>query len=511
MRAPMLLRAAATGVILAAVHGCSSTPAPAPAPAPVVTPTPTPPVAEAAPAPLIDTVPPVLGPAPSVTLPPIDRRTLPNGMTLLVVEQHELPVADFVLVVGSGTEADPAAHGGLASLTASLLREGTTTRSATALADQLSFLGASLFATSGWDMSQVALHTTTAQMDSALALFADVVQRPAFAAADVDRLKKQRLTDLLQARDRPRDIADRVYAQMLYGTAHPYGRPPMGTEQSTTAITRSDIRRFYDTYYRPNNATLIVVGDVTPADVERRARALLGSWPRRAVPQTKYPASSMTAAKPTIYLVDKPGAPQSSIRIGDIGVARSTPDYFALMVMNTILGGSFTSRLNQNLREKRGYTYGAGSGFTMRRQPGPFTARAEVTGTKTDSSLIEFMNELRSIRDTVSSAELARAKRYLELQLPGEFETTSSIASQLVPVVVHNLPLDFYSSYVQQIEQVTQADIRRVAQRYVDPAKMAIVVVGDRASIEPGIRALNLGDVSVRDLNGAVLANPAKP
>jgi predicted Zn-dependent peptidase len=495
---------------LALLVACSSVPAPAPAP---VTPAPapaTPPVAQAAPAPLIDTLPPTLGPAPSVTLPPIDRRTLPNGMTLLVVEQHELPLADFVLVLGSGNEADPAARGGLASLTAALLREGTTTRSSIAIADQLSFLGATLNSASGWDMSQVALHTTTAQMDSALALFGDVVLHPAFAAKDVARLKQQRLTDLLQSRDRPRDIADRVYAQVLYGAAHPYGRPATGTEQSTSAITGSDVRRFYESYYRPNNATLIVVGDVTAADVERRARVLFAGWQRRTVPETKYPASTTSLAKPAIFLVDKPGAPQSSIRIGEIGVPRSTADYFALQVMNTILGGSFTSRLNQNLREKRGYTYGAGSGFAMRRQAGPFTARAEVTGTKTDSSLIEFMNELRSIRDTVSSAELARAKRYLELQLPGDFETTGSIAGQLVPVVVYNLPLDFYSGYVQQIENVTQADVQRVARQYLDPAKMALVVVGDRASIESGIRALNIGDVSIRDLNGG-MATPTEP
>ena len=492
------------------VAACAPTSTPPPAPAPVVT-APTPAPAQPAPAPQTDTAPPVLGPAPSVTLPPIDRRTLTNGMTLLVVEQHELPLADFVRVIGSGTETDPDARGGLASLTAALLREGTTTRSAMQIADQLSFLGADVSSGSGWYLSQLSLHTTTAEMESALALFADVALHAAFAASEVERLKKQRLTDLLQSRDRPRDIADRVYAQALYGSAHPYGRPATGTEQSTKAIRATDVRRFFQTYYRPNNATLIVVGDVTPADVERRARALFGSWRRGDVPATTYPRATSGATKPTIFLVDKPGAPQSSIRIGEIGVARSTPDYFALMVMNTILGGSFTSRLNQNLREKRGYTYGAGSGFAMRRQPGPFVARAEVTGTKTDSSLIEFMNELRSIRDTVSSTELARAKRYLELQLPGDFETTGSIAAQLVPVVVYGLPLDFYSSYVQRIENVTQADVQRVAREYVDPSKMAIVVVGDRASIEAGSRALGMGEVTLRDVNGAIVANSPRP
>ena len=505
-RTDSTIRAALAGAVLLA--GCTSAPAPIPTPAPAPVETaPAPAAAPAAPARPLDTLPPSLGAAPSITLPPIVRRALPNGMTLVVVEHHELPVVDFVMVVGTGTEADPARHMGLASLTAQLLREGTTTRTSPQLADQLAFLGARLSTTSGWDLSQVALHVPAAQIDSALALFADVVLRPAFAAADVDRLKKQRLTELLQSKDRPPQIADRIYASVLFGPAHPYGQPAAGTEATTRAITRSDITRFYQTYYRPNNATLIVVGDVTADDVERRARSLFGSWARRAVPQTRYPTTT-AATKPTVVIVDKPGAPQSSIRIGTIGVARSTPDYFGLQVMNTILGGSFTSRLNQNLREKRGYTYGARSAFGMRRHEGPFTASAEVTGTKTDSSLIEFMNELKAIRESITPQEVERAKRYLQLQLPGNFETTQSIALQLVPLVVYGLPLEYYSSYVQNIEAVTLEDLQRVARRYIDPSRMSIVVVGDRASIEPAVRALNLGTISIRDVSGAPITTP---
>ena len=498
-------RGAAIGVGFAlalASAGCASTPGPMPTAAPQV-PLPQPAPSSAAMA-TIDSVPPTLGPAPKLTVPPIVRRTLPNGMTLLVVEQHELPLADFLLLVGSGNEADPAAHGGLASLTALLVREGTTTRTSPQIADQLSYLGATLNTGSGWDMSQVGLHTPTAQLDSALALFADVVTHPSFPQKEVDRVKKQRLTELLQAKDRARDIADRVFASVLYGNGHPYGHPATGTEESTKALTRPDVKAFYDTYYRPNNTTLVVVGDVTPDDVERRARILFARWTRKAIPDTRYPQLAAVSATPIIYLVDKPGAPQSSIRIGNIGVPRSTSDYFALQVMNTILGGSFTSRLNQNLREKRGYTYGAASGFSMRRQAGPFSARAEVTGTKTDSSLVQFLDELRAIRDTVSTAELTRAKRYLQLGLPSDFETTTDIAFQLVPVVLYGLPADYYSTYVQQIENVTQSDVRRVANQYIDPSKMSIVVVGDRASIESSLKALNFGEISLRDINGAV-------
>ena len=467
----------------------------------------TPPAAAPAPAAAFDrSMPPEPGPMPALTLPPVERRTLPNGLTLLVVEHHELPVADFILIVSSGGEADPRGKTGAATLTAAMLDEGAGDRDALGVADQESFLGIRLSTSGGWDASTVALHTPTAQLDSALALFADVALRPTFPARELERLRQERLTQLIQLRDQPRAIASLAHAAILYGPEHPYGSSLIGTEQTTRAITRSDIQQFYEQHYRPNNATLVVVGDVTPDDVERRARAHFGAWTQRAVPA---PAFGRTPQVPTttVYLIDKPGAPQSSIRIGTIGVPRSTEDYFPILVMNTILGGSFTSRLNQNLRETHGYSYGAGSGFSMRRAAGPFVASAEVTGTKTDSSLVEFMKELRAIRDTVPAAELAKAKQYLQLQLPLEFETTGDIASQLVPLALYGLPLDYYNTYGPRIEEVSQADVQRVAQRYIDPDRLAIVVVGDRQSIEGTVRALGLGNVSIRDLSG----QPSEP
>ena len=461
--------------------------APAPAPAPIQR--------------FDRSVPPEAGPPPELSLPPIERRTLPNGLTLLIVEHHELPVADFILIVGSGGEANQSGKAGLATLTASMLDEGAGTRDALAIADQEAFLGIRLSTSSGWDASTVALHTPIAQLDSALALFADVALRPTFPRQELERLRKERLTQLIQQRDQPRAVASLAHAAILYGRSHPYGNPLLGTERSTRAITHADIRQFYEQHYRPNNATLIVVGDVTPDDIERRARAHFGGWAPRPVPPPAFGTPPEVPAT-TIYLIDKPGAPQSSIRIGTIGVPRSTEDYFAILVMNTILGGSFTSRLNQNLRETHGYAYGAGSGFAMRRAAGPFVASAEVTGTKTDSSLVEFMKELRAIRDTVPAGELAKAKRYLQLQLPLDFETTGDIAGQLVPIALYGLPLDYYDSYVQQIEQVSQADVQRVARRYIEPGRMAVVVVGDRRSIEASLRALDVGTVSIRNLEG---------
>jgi predicted Zn-dependent peptidase len=444
---------------------------------------------------------PALGPAPTVSLPPIQTRELSNGLKLVVVEQHELPLADFVLLVGTGAEADPANRAGLATLTADLLTEGTATRSSLQIADQEAYLGVELNTGAGWDASRIQLHTPTAQLDSALALMADVALRPSFPARELERVRKERLTGLIQLRDRPPAIADRAYASIVFGAAHPYGHPAGGTEAATRAVTRADVQRFYRAAYVPNNATLIAVGDVTLDDVARRAEALFGSWARGTAPAQSF-STPPKAATTTVYVIDKPGAVQSSIRIGGVGVPRSTRDYFALSVMNTILGGSFTSRLNQNLRETHGYSYGARSRFDMRRAAGPFTAQAEVTGTKTDSALFEFMKELRAIRDTVPADELAKAKRFLQLQLPGAFETTGSIAAQVVPVVLYGLPLDYYNGYVQQIERVTQADVQRVARQYVDPSNAVVVIVGDRKSIEPGLRALGVGSIVIRNLEG---------
>lgn len=445
--------------------------------------------------------PPTLGPPPKVSLPPVVTRQLPNGLKLMIVEQHELPLADFVLVLGGGGTRDPMNKGGVANLTSSMLTEGTTSRSALEIADQIAFLGIGLGAGSSWDASTVNLHTPTSQLDSALALFADVVLHPAFRTEDFDRVKKNRLTSLVQLKDRPTAIADQAYASILYGASHPYGHNLLGTEASVSGMAVADLQSFYASSFAPNNATLIVVGDVTPAQVEQKISKLFASWPKGNVTPFTF-TDAPKAGATTVYLIDKPGAAQSSFRIGSVGVPRSTKDYFALSVMNTILGGTFTSRLMQNLRETHGYTYGARSRFDMRQSAGPFTASAEVVAAKTDSALVEFMKELNAIRDTVPTVELNKAKRFMQLSMPGDFETTQQIANQLIPVVLYGLPLDYYNSYVANIDKVTQADVQRVARQYINPANLAVVIVGDRKTIEAGIKAVNTGPISIRDFFG---------
>jgi predicted Zn-dependent peptidase len=335
---------------------------------------------------------------------------------------------------------------------------------------------------------------------------ADVALRPTFPADELERQRDDRLTGLLQARDDPPTIAALAFARVLYGPEHRFGTATVGTGATIAAFTADDLRGFYRSAVRPDNATLLVVGDVTRSTVVPLLESAFGAWKadgpapvHRTLPTT----AERTARE--VYIVDKPGAPQTQVRIGSVAVPRSTPDYFPIQVMNTILGGSFSSRLNLNLREEHGYTYGAGSSFDMRATPGPFAATAGVQTDKTSESLTEFFKELNAISETVPADELARAKNYVALRFPGGFETTADISRRLEELLIYKLPDDYFAKYVQNIQSVTAADVRRVARKYIEAGRFAVVVAGDRATIEPGIRALNLGpihELSIDDVFG---------
>ncbi len=453
------------------------------------------------------TTPPSLKAPTPLVVPKMIERTLPNGLRLIFVEQHELPLVDVNLVFRTGPEADPKGKAGLATLTANMLDEGAGTLDALGIAEQIGYLAIRLNSGSGFEQSSVSLHTTRATLDSALALMADIVLRPTFPQKEFDRLKSDRLTALLQEVDRGPAIADRAFNAIVFGEDHPYGRSPSGTREDAETITRDDVRTFWNTWYRPNNATLVIVGDLSLADAVAKATATFASWTPETLPVL--PKVTPAAAGSTrIYVVDKPKAPQTSFRIGGIGVARTTADYYPLMVMNTALGASFTSRLNNNLRETKGYTYGAGSGFAMRREPGAFTARAEIVAEKTDSALVEFMKELKGIRTPMPAAELAKTKRYLQLGYAEGFESTGDIAGQIAALVPYGIPLSALGRFNGGIGAVTTADVRRVATRYLDPSKLAIVVAGDRSSILPALQALKIAPVEVRDAKGRGVITP---
>jgi predicted Zn-dependent peptidase len=439
--------------------------------------------------------PPALGPVARLTLPPIQKSTLSNGLPVWLVEAHEVPLVQISLVVFAGSGDDPAGQFGVASLTAAMLDEGAGARAALEIADAAEFLGASLTTSSSFDASAVRLNVPTRRLAEALPLMSDVALRPTFPVAELERLRQERLTAILQARDDASAVAAPAFSQVVFGKTHRYGTGANGTTSTLKSFTPEELRAFHSRYYQPGNATLIVVGDVTGAEVMPVLEKEFGAWKRgAAVSRTPVPMAPQLTAR-EVVLVDMPSAEQSQIRIGWVGVPRSTPDYFTLQVLNTVLGGSFTSRLNQNLREEHGYTYGASSRFDMRLSAGAFLAGAGVQTDKTSESLQEFFKELDAIGMPMSADELAKAKNYLALGFPSDFETIGDLAGRLEEMAVYRLPESYYSDYVSRIQAVTAADVQRAAATYVQPGRFAVVVVGDRKRIEPGIRALNLGPI----------------
>jgi zinc protease len=441
--------------------------------------------------------PPALGPAPSLKMPAIQKQKLANGVNVWIVEHHEVPLAQINVIVRSGSAADPIGKYGVGSLTAAMLDEGAGSRSSLELADALEFLGANLTTTSSFDYSAVRMSVPVTKLADALPLIADVSLRPTFPAGDLDRLRKERLTGLLQARDNPAALIQLAFPRVIFGPTHRYGTSANGLPPAIEAFTVADLQSFYRAHYRPDNSTILVVGDVTPATLTPLLEQQFGSWKSEGIAPlvAEVPTAPQLKSR-QIFIVDKPDAPQSQIRIGWVGVPRSTPDYAALEVLNTILGGSFTSRLNQNLREKNGFSYGASSAFDMRSSSGPFLATAGVQTDKTGPAVGEFFNELNAIVKPIPEDELTKAKNYVALSFPGEFETTGDLARKLEELVVYNLPEDTFSNFVATVTKVTAADLQRLAARHIQADKMAVVIVGDRKTIEAPIRQLNLGPIN---------------
>jgi predicted Zn-dependent peptidase len=442
--------------------------------------------------------PPAVGPPPALHLPPLEKRTLSNGLPVWIMGIHKVPTVHVQLVIKSGSAVDPAKKYGLASLTADMLDEGAGTRSALDIADAVDYLGATLNTEARSDASYVDLHVPVARLADALSIFADVAVKPTFPESELKRLREEALTSLIQAQDDPEQLVQFAFPRLLYGATHRYGTLSMGTAASLKGLTVDDLKAFHASEYRPGNATVVVTGDIAPDTVVPQLEQALGSWKGGAGTAVQISQAPQVTAR-RLILIDKPGAAQSQIRIGSVGVPRSTPDYFALSVLNTILGGSFTSRLNSNLREQHGYAYGASSFFDMRRAAGPFYAAAGVQTDKTSEALTEFFKELTRIHETVPADELEKAKSSLSLALPRRFETTRAMAGSLSQLYLYDLPADFYATYGERVHAVTAADVKRAADKYIVPDKMLVVVVGDRKVIEAGVRALNLGPVTIVD------------
>ena len=416
---------------------------------------------------------------------------LKNGLTVYHLERAEPPIVTARLIVNAGLLANPLARPGLADFSLSLLDEGTATRNSLDIADELALLGADLSSQTQRDASVLEISALASQFPQALAVFADVVQRPTFPAAEVARVRQSRLAAIVTSRDDPSALSDAAFRRALYGTTHPYGQTSLGSEVSINATTESELKAFWLTWFRPNNAALIVVGAMDRGQLQSLVEREFGEWAAAPVPErplTRAFPSKATAAK--LIVVDKPGVNQTALRVGRVAAARATPDFYALQLLNEILGGAYTSRLNMNIREEKGYAYGAFSRFDYGRVPGPFAVITSVRSDATAPAVKEIDLELTKLTAKPPNAgEFTQARDSLVRSLPSAFETNAGISGAFANLFVYGLPLDYYARLPGDLTRVRPNAIERVAKRYLDPAGMVVVAVGERAAIEPPLEA----------------------
>ncbi|AMV36531.1 M16 family metallopeptidase [Planctomyces sp. SH-PL62] len=448
---------------------------------------------------------PEVGAPPAFTPPAFVRRTLSNGLPIWIVPRRELPIVSFRLVVGFGETSAPGGKEGLGSLTVGLLDAGTKRRDSFQIAGALAEIGASLDLTCGLEWSGATVTTLLRHMDRALDVFADAILAPTFPEDEVERRKLLRLADLESRRDSADEVAEDLFRKLLFGGEHPYGRPQFGTEESVASITRADAAAFHEAYFIPSAATLIVVGDVDPDAIARTLEARFGGWKARPAPPKVVPTPPTTNPD-AVFVVDKPGAAQSVLAIGRLGVERKSPEAPALGVLNAIVGGQFSSRLNMKLREEKGYSYGVGSDFRSLRAPGWFEVRGSVQTAVTRESVEEIRRELAELHGPrpITDAEFDSARRRVVYGFPSRFETTFDVADQLSEPAAYDLGDDYLATYLRRVEAVDRARIQELADRYLKPEAMTTLIVGDRDAIEPELRKLpEAADVRFVDEDGS--------
>jgi zinc protease len=448
---------------------------------------------------------PTPGPDPEVKFPAFQRATLANGLKIVLAERHSLPMVDFTMQLDAGYAADQFAIPGTAKLTSQMLDEGTARRTALQISDELHLLGANLSAGSDLDSCSVSMSALTATLDSALNIYADVILNPAFPEADFKRLQKQLAATIQREKTQPFGMALRVFPKLLYGSGHAYGNPltGSGTEESVAKITRADLKKFHDTWFKANNATLIIVGDTTLKEITPKLEKLFAGWKPGDVP-AKNLATVEQQKKSAVYLIDRPGSIQSVILAGHVGLPKSNPDEIAIETMNVVLGGAFTSRLNMNLREEKHWAYGAGTVVFAARGQGPFVAYGPVQTDKTKESMIEMDKELHGILGArpITGEELTTAQKQETLALPGDWETMSAVESSIDNIVKFGLPENYYTTYPGKVRALTVDDLAKAAKEEVHPDQLVWVVVGDRSKIEAGMRELGWGEIHFLDSNG---------
>lgn len=447
------------------------------------------------------------GPPPALHVPAQQRFALSNGLRVRLVEYHRLPIVALHLVLDAGGAHDPADRPGLASFTAAMATEGTRTRSATQISDEVGFIGASLSAGAGFDAAFVSGSALSRHLPKLLELMADVTANPAFPAEDFARVQDQRRVALVQQRDSPGSVASKAFAGLFWGS-HPYGHWLMGTEAAIAAMTPGELRRFHAARWLPGTAELVVVGDVGAARLRELLEAAFGAW-RAGTPASVPPPRAPEPARRAV-LLEKAGAPQTYVMMGMPGIARRSPDYAPVQVAFQILGGGSSSRLFRNLREEKGYTYGTYAHADARKLGGSSLVVGSVKAAQTRQALVALLAEVESLRaEPVSQRELEDAKNALVLSLPSDFATAAGIAGRLAEQAVHGLPDDSWERYAEAVRRVTAADVLRVARRDLDQSRLTTVLVGDAAGLKDQLQGLPIGPVEVRPDPGAPEARSA--
>jgi zinc protease len=450
---------------------------------------------------------PETGTPPELKLPKLQRGTLSNGLKIILAERHEVPLVNFTLAADAGFASDASTAPGTANLAMQVLTDGTSKRNALEISDELETLGATLRGSSNLDLSFVSLSALTAKLDPSLDLFADVVLHPSFPENEAKREQKLALSGIEREQNTPATLALRVLPGLLYGAGHPYGNPlsGSGTKESVSKLTREDLVKFHDTWLRPNNSTLIVVGDTTLAEVTPKLEKLFAGWKSGKVP-AKNVKTVPIAAKSVVYLIDKPGALQSVLIAGVVAPPRANPREIAIEAMNNSLGGMFGARLNMNLREDKHWSYGVRTIVRDARSQRPFYAVAPVQTDKTKEALVEMNKEFRGIvgDHPVSADELAKIQANETLKLPGSRETLDALGQSVVDVVQFGFPDDYYETYAGKVRALKTSDVNEAAKEVVRPDNLIWIVVGDRAKIEAGVRELNFGEFHLMDTDGKV-------
>ncbi len=445
------------------------------------------------------------GAAPAVVWPKVEKATLSNGMKIELAERHAIPVVDFHLMIDAGYTADQGGIPGTSALAMAMVDEGTKTRSSLQISDEEQKLGARIGAGSDLDSSYVTLSAIKPNLDASLALYADVVLNPSFPPADFARLQKQQIAGIQREKAQPVGMALRVFPKLLYGAGHPYGLPFSGSgyEDGVAKITRDDLVKFHQTWFKPGSATMVIVGDTTMAEIRPKLEALFKDWPKGTAPAKKLGNVGGKSAT-TMYILDKPGAAQSVILAGQLVAPTANPDEIPFKTMTQVLGGAFIARINMNLREDKHWSYGAFTFVPDARGQRPFIAYAPVQTDKTKESLVEVMKELKGIvgAKPVTALELSQAQDGMTRTLPGDWETQGALAGSMGEIVRFGLPDDYFATFPAKVRALKAADLDASAKKNLAPDKLVWVVVGDRAKIEAGIKELGWGDVKYLDADG---------